>query len=91
MNRDFDRIFSINVIQFLPNRDAYFAAIHDCLRPGGAAITTYMPRHQGATKRDADRMATAITEAMERVGFRDVQTLWMSGMQVPAAAVIGRR
>ncbi len=91
MDRCFDTVYSINVVQFLPDQTAAFAAIHARLPPGGVVATAYMPRHKGATRQDAGHMAERIGAAMIQTGFGDLRTEWLDVVPVPAMAVIGRR
>ena len=45
----FDKIFSVNVLQFLRDRSEALAVIRAALKPGGMSATTVQPRHLGAT------------------------------------------
>lgn len=87
----FDIVFSVNVVQFLPDRAAAFRLIRDLLRPGGTVATTYMPRHAGATPEDARRMADSLAATMEAAGFTGIRIETLPLEPVPAVAVLGRR
>ena len=40
----FDKIYSVNVVQFLANRAAFFTQASAMLKPASVLATTYMPR-----------------------------------------------
>jgi ubiquinone/menaquinone biosynthesis C-methylase UbiE len=90
-NQTFDWIYSINVIQFMPDKQAALAAAFNRLAVGGRIVTTYMPRHQAATAVDADAMADTLTGAMQTVGFQNIRRESLPLRPVPAVAVIGTR
>ncbi|GKX35796.1 MAG: hypothetical protein MnENMB40S_34140 [Rhizobiaceae bacterium MnEN-MB40S] len=70
----YDRIFSINVIQFLGDMDLVFALLHNRLKPGGLCATTLQPRNQGATRETALKAARNMSCAMEKAGFAEVSS-----------------
>jgi SAM-dependent methyltransferase len=70
----FDRVLSVNVVQFFPDRRAAFAAIRDALAPGGIVATAYQPRHGGATSDDSERMADSLARMLTELGFVSVRT-----------------
>ena len=49
----FDKILSVNLVQFVPEKAQLFAATHGLLAPGGSIATAYQPRH----RRDGGRRA----------------------------------
>jgi trans-aconitate methyltransferase len=51
-NTVFDKVFSVNVLQFLPERTAVLRMIRSVLKPDGVLATTVQPRHLGATAAD---------------------------------------
>jgi cyclopropane fatty-acyl-phospholipid synthase-like methyltransferase len=87
----FDRVFSVNVVQFLRDRPAAFATIYGALAQGGRIATTYMPRTRGATRNDAMRMADACKREMQNAGFSDIQIAELPLRPVPAISVIGTK
>ncbi|MFO1183255.1 MAG: methyltransferase domain-containing protein [Bauldia sp.] len=86
----FDKIFSVNVVQFFAERQAALALLAKALRPGGTLVTTYMPRHRGADRDSALRMAAEISGHLSAAGLRDIRTEELPLGPVPAIAVIGR-
>lgn len=67
----FDRVFSSNAAQFWPDRVRVFRDIRSILAPGGRVVTTYLPRHPGATDEDAVRFGEALVGDMARAGLSD--------------------
>jgi trans-aconitate methyltransferase len=65
----FDRVFSANVLQFVPDRVAVLRHVLRLLRPGGLIATGYQPRHQRATDADALRFGEALLREMQEAGF----------------------
>jgi cyclopropane fatty-acyl-phospholipid synthase-like methyltransferase len=84
----FDRLFSINVIQFV-DRPSFVARAKALLRSGGAIATTYQPRHAKATRADALKMATELTGLMTAAGFSSVRVEELDLQPVLAVCVLG--
>jgi cyclopropane fatty-acyl-phospholipid synthase-like methyltransferase len=68
----FTKIFSANVIQFMPDKTAFFRLLHTRLVPGGTVATTYQPRNKNPTRADAIAMADQISAAMKSAGFAEI-------------------
>lgn len=86
----FDRIFSINVIQFV-DRPAFVARTKTLLKPGGTVATTYQPRHAKATRADALKMRTELMQLLEGAGFAGVRVEELGLKPVPAICVLAMR
>lgn len=86
---DFDKIFSVNVVQFWPAPEATFAALKTLLKPGGCIATTFMPRIGAAKPGQARAHAQRITRLLESLGFRH-EVHWLSLGRRPAVCVLGR-
>jgi cyclopropane fatty-acyl-phospholipid synthase-like methyltransferase len=86
----FDKLFSINVIQFV-DRAAFVARAKALLKPGGVMATTYQPRHAKATRADALKMAAELGDLLRAAGFTDVRVEQLELKPVPAVCVLGRR
>ena len=86
----FDKMFSINVIQFV-DTDAFVARARTVLKPGGILATTYQPRHAKATRADALKMARELTALLNSQGFTDVRSEEIDLKPVPAVCVLGMR
>jgi SAM-dependent methyltransferase len=85
----FDRVFSLNVVQFLPDIEAGFRQIRDLLAPGGMVATTFQPRLRNPTRNDALRMAERIGTAMRAAGFTGITRHELPLEPVPAVCVTG--
>lgn len=86
----FDRMFSINVIQFV-DRPAFVARAKVLLKPGGVMATTYQPRHAKATRADALKMAAELADLMTAAGFTGVRVEELELKPVSAVCVLGIR
>lgn len=87
----FDRIFSLNVIQFQSDKPAFFCAVHNALAPGGLCLTTYQPRLDADGSGAARRMITSIEDALHAVGFENVTEIGIIGGATPATCVVGQK
>jgi len=87
----FDKIFSVNVVQFLDNMAGTFDALRLKLRPGGRIATTYMPRGQNPSREKAFTMADKIRRHMETLGFIRIRIEELPLKPVPAVCVLGER
>ena len=68
----FDKVFSVNVLQFLPERTPVLRTIRSVLKPDGVLATTVQPRHLGATAANAQAFAQTLSGEMIEAGFREV-------------------
>jgi len=87
----YDRVFSLNVVQFLPDIAQAFRQIHASLAADGIVATTFQPRSRRPTRAQAHDMAGRIEKAMQRVGFLDNVRHELPLEPVPAICVTGRR
>jgi cyclopropane fatty-acyl-phospholipid synthase-like methyltransferase len=85
----YDRIFSSNVIQFLPDIDAGFRKIYDCLIDHGVVATTYQPRSKKPTRKNALEMAARIKTAMKAAGFKQIELYELPLKPVTVICVTG--
>jgi cyclopropane fatty-acyl-phospholipid synthase-like methyltransferase len=86
----FDRILSINVVQFLPDLDATFARLRRHLMPDGRCATTFQPRLGKANGDTAVAMAERIERAMHNTDFAQLDRHELPLRPAPAVCVIGR-
>jgi cyclopropane fatty-acyl-phospholipid synthase-like methyltransferase len=87
----FDRVLSLNVVQFFADMDDAFTSIASCLIQGGMVFTTYMPRHKNPTRQSAFTMASAIRDAMTKTGFSNIEIHELPLAPVAAICVAGKR
>jgi SAM-dependent methyltransferase len=85
----FDKIVSVNVLQFLPNRTDTLKILRSMLRPNGVLASTFQPRQPGAKPEDADAFAHRLTQEMVDAGFRDVTVKKLALKPMPAVCVLG--
>jgi hypothetical protein len=83
----FDRIYSVNVVQFWNDPAHVYSLLRQLLRTGGVIATTYQPRHRGATTDDAARKADSIAAWMTAAGFTGTQEHRLALQPVPAVCV----
>jgi trans-aconitate methyltransferase len=90
-DEQFDKIFSVNVVQFLDDPATTFQILSTKLKPGGLLATTYMPRDRNPSRSKALAMAQAVKQRMEEAGFLQIRTDVLPLEPVPAICVIGKR
>ena len=86
----FDKMFSINLIQFV-DQAAFIARAKTVLEPGGLFAATYQPRHATATRQDALDMAARLGGLLREAGFEDVRAEEIDLKPVPAVCVLAQR
>jgi len=87
----FDRVFSLNVIQFQSDRNGFFRAVSDALVPGGFCLTTYQPRLNADGPGSSRRMIGSIETALGASGFENIARIEILGGTAPAICVTGRK
>jgi ubiquinone/menaquinone biosynthesis C-methylase UbiE len=87
--RRFDRICSMNVIQFFPDQAKAVGALKALLKPGGRLATTYQPRGAKPTREAALAMAETLSSALEQLGFINVRVDILELRPAPAVCVQG--
>jgi trans-aconitate methyltransferase len=86
----FTKIFSVNVIQFVPDKTAFFRLLFTALAPHGIVATTYQPRNKNPVRADAIVMADQISAAMKSAGFTTIHAEERD-FKPPAVCVMGER
>ena len=86
----FDKIYSVNVVQFWEEPVQVFRKLRNMLRPGGIIVTAYMPRHSGATNEDAIAKGKQIENWLLEAGFGQVKTHLKMMKPVAVVAVVAR-
>ena len=87
----FDKVFSVNVLQCLPERAEALQLMQSTLKPNGLLATTFQPRHCGAKAQDAQTFAHKLSKEMEDAGFREVTIEKLDLKPIPAVCVLGRK
>jgi len=70
----FDKIYSMNVVQFWTEPVSVFRSLKTLLKPGGMILTGYMPRFPGAKDEDAVRKAKEVENWLRESGFEQART-----------------
>jgi ubiquinone/menaquinone biosynthesis C-methylase UbiE len=89
--RGFDRVYSANLLQFVPDREALLRSLLSLLVPGGRIGTTYKPRHPGAVDADALRFAETLIGQMRATGYVDCRIEKNPHHGVLTVCVLGRK
>ena len=85
----FDRIYSLNVIQFIPDKADYFRAVYNALDNNGMCFTTYQPRMDNDDPNGAAAMADEIASLMQASGFQKIERFEIVAGPTPAICVSG--
>jgi ubiquinone/menaquinone biosynthesis C-methylase UbiE len=86
----FDRIFSINVIQFATDKEAFITGCVKRLAADGVLATTFQPRIT-PTREAALAMAKTLTEAKAKAGLKNIRTEILEMKPVPAVCVLAQK
>lgn len=87
----FDRVYSLNVIQFIADKERYFRLALGALDCDGICFTTYQPRLDNDDPNGAARMADDVARLMLEVGFQRITCAEIDAGEVPAVCVYGAR
>ena len=85
----FDKIFSVNVVQFWPAPEETFAALQGVLKLGGHIATTFMPKVGVEKPGQARAHARRIGRILNALGFEH-EVHWLSVGKNPTVCVLGR-
>ncbi len=85
----FDKIFSINSIQFWPEPVENLKGLWQLLKPGGLIAIALQPRNPGATDEDAKEAGKQIVAYLERAGFSQVGLETKKMKPVSAVCALG--
>jgi ubiquinone/menaquinone biosynthesis C-methylase UbiE len=86
----FDRIFSINVIQFAGDKEAFIASCVKRLAPNGLLATTFQPRIK-PTREAALAMAKTLTELKAKAGLTKIRIEILEMKPAPAICVLAQK
>lgn len=84
----FDKIYSMNAVQFWEEPRAVFQRLKPLLKPGGVILIGYMPRNKGAKDEDAIRKGAQIEGWLREGGFEQVRTQIRRMKPVAVVAVL---
>ncbi len=90
-DRVFDKVFAVNVVQFLPDKEAALRAIGAAMAPGATVAITYQPRNHNPTRADALRVANEVKTAMAMAGFEMIRSEELLMRPAPVICVLARK
>ncbi|MFT3711844.1 MAG: class I SAM-dependent methyltransferase [Archangium sp.] len=86
----FDRVFSINSVQFWNDLVIGACEVLRVLTPGGLAALAIEPRNEGATFATSMDWAQRLDTTLKLVGFASTETFVLHERDVPTVLVVGR-
>jgi ubiquinone/menaquinone biosynthesis C-methylase UbiE len=86
----FGKILSINVIQFIADKETFIADCARRLSPAGLLATTFQPRGRNPTREAALAMAKTLSELKSKSGLINIRTETLE-TKVPAICVIAQK
>jgi cyclopropane fatty-acyl-phospholipid synthase-like methyltransferase len=89
VSEPFNKVFSVNVVQFFPSPVEDLRLIHGIMQPGGRIVSVHQPRHRGATGQEALSFADRLLEQKHRAGFVGLRVQRLPLHPVEAVAVLG--
>lgn len=87
----FDKIYSVNVVQFWWEPERTFAELERLLKPGGRIATTYMPRMGTDKPGQARAHAARLERVLSSFSFEEILTHWLMPGPTPALCVVARK
>jgi SAM-dependent methyltransferase len=87
----FDRVFSINCVQFWPDLAAGIGEARRVLEPGGRLAIAIQPRRRGATAADTLSWRDRLGAGMRAAGFVGLEQFVARTRPVPTTCVVGTR
>ncbi len=87
----FDKIYSVNVVQFWESPGSIFGRLRSLLKSGGEVVTAYLPRYPGATDEDAFAKGNEIAESLRQAGLKNIQIERKMMKPVAVVAVVATK
>lgn len=87
----FDKVFAVNVFQFLKEPAKVLRAIADVMKPGATIALTVEPRNRNATVGDTVRVGERMAGDLRAAGFTDVHVEIIELVPVSAACALARK
>jgi hypothetical protein len=86
----FDRVFSINSVQFWDDLERGMCECKRVLLDGGLAGIAIEPRNKGATAETSREWAVRLESVMHDIGFANVRVVKSSGA-IPTVCALARK
>ena len=90
-DRVFDKVFAVNVVQFLPDKVAALRALGEVMAPGATVAITFQPRNRNPTRADTMRVGDEIKAAMAMAGFEMIRSEELPMRPAPVICVLARK
>jgi ubiquinone/menaquinone biosynthesis C-methylase UbiE len=87
----FDKIISVNSIQFWDDPVECLKGLCRILKPGGLIAIALQPRHPGATEEDVQNSGKEIATFLEKAGFSEIRTETKKMKPVSTVCVISMK
>ena len=87
----FTKIFCINVIPFITDKDLFLKKIFNALTLKSKAVFTYQPRLQNKEESDVQNMKNELEEKLKDAGFSDIKCHKLPLQPLPAICVVGAK
>jgi ubiquinone/menaquinone biosynthesis C-methylase UbiE len=87
----FDKIFSVNVVQFWPDPAAVLTKLNAVLVPGGRLATTFMPRVGRDKPGQARAHARELSRLLDDAAFTQQEVHWIELSPVPVVCIVGSK
>lgn len=87
----FDRAFSVNTVQFWPDRAVGLAELHRVLKPGGLLAIAIQPRSKGATEETTREWGARLSAELQAAGFSQVRLEFKDMRPVPVVCALGTK
>ncbi|MGK5093697.1 methyltransferase domain-containing protein [Deltaproteobacteria bacterium TL4] len=85
----FNKIYSVNSIQFWPNPVKSLTQLKELLTQDGRIAITFQPRQKNATNADAQKMGKKIFTQLKKAGYKNIQMETKEMQPVNTVCVIG--
>lgn len=85
----FDKILSVNSVQYWGNPTAVLRTLRRLMNPGGRIAIALQPRFQGATNKDTLEAGRDMVEQLKEAGFRQVRLEIKPMKPVSVACAVG--
>ncbi len=86
----FEKIFMINAIQFMDEKETILQNMRNLLKPGGTLAITFQPRLKGASDQAASEIGQKLVQALLDAGYSGVRLETKAMKPVNCVCALGR-